>query len=716
MTTPTTQGPAPARIATTTTTTATPRPKSSPASAPSSSPSPSPSPSSGANPSSESVADTLPAAATVTASTATTTTSRPSPALASAKPTQAKAQAQAQPTGAPRRGARNATTPDPLSDRATAFLIRRILCSQQLDKGKSTSASIEGLLPPLTSRNDVDLQLYALIAIILRDNVQTWYSKITPDETFVAEIVQIIAHCTRALEQRLRKVDLESLLLDELPDLLDRHVTAYRAANDPITQPPVETSPREIYHSLCPLPALSPVPHPGSPESVAEQAENEVAYRQLLVHAVLAVLLPTEDLENGCLTALVGQILSELIIGNVVANRLSEPWLIWELFQIAAGVIERRRAAPGGQDPPAETQSSRASVGGQTGFSVQAIFWTILQWCFLATSFMRIIFNVLVASRSLPPRASRGMHVHQEVTSPTTGKEHMQQQHPRELSETDPGPTKTPVLAFRCWSAISNLIEMDVRMPWICGALSMLQWVTMSKPGRVAGVDGTIDRLLSDGIHRYLLDPGLLPPLLRNVRGALFPNNMPGTSTLKAPSSDAELRALRRRCARALWALVPRQPLARRLCLGGAGAGAGSGLTEEPTHEAGGATLLDKGDEQQQQQLLRSAPKNGAGGNGGGGNGQELDDRSDLLQHDAGHKQDEQQEENNADPLGGAPAVDDERILAEIETAILDLFSDAYCNKHLVYSIIELVLVRLMPELAEKGVVGLWAERLPILV
>lgn len=85
---------------------------------------------------------------------------------------------------------------------------------------------IEDLLPPLTSRNDVDLQLYALIAIILREYVQKWYNKITPDETFVAETVQIIAHCTRALEQRLRKVDLESLLFDEIPDLLDKHVNS----------------------------------------------------------------------------------------------------------------------------------------------------------------------------------------------------------------------------------------------------------------------------------------------------------------------------------------------------------------------------------------------------------------------------------------------------------------------------------------------------------
>lgn len=125
-----------------------------------------------------------------------------------------------------RRTARPGST-EFLSDRATAALIRRTLCAQQLapsDRGRSTPAPIQDLLPPLTSRNDVDLQLYALISIVLREFVQAWYSKITPDETFVAEIVQIIAHCTRALEQRLRKVDLESLLFDELPELLDAHV------------------------------------------------------------------------------------------------------------------------------------------------------------------------------------------------------------------------------------------------------------------------------------------------------------------------------------------------------------------------------------------------------------------------------------------------------------------------------------------------------------
>jgi hypothetical protein len=49
----------------------------------------------------------------------------------------------------------------------------------------------------------------------------------------------------------------------------------------------------------------------------------------------------------------------------------------------------------------------------------------------------------------------------------------------------------------------------------------------------------------------------------------------------------------------------------------------------------------------------------------------------------------------------------------EVEQLLMVL-SDEYCNKHLMYSILELVLVRLMPELSEKGETDLWEERLGV--
>lgn len=186
-----------------------------------------------------------------------------SAAASASAPTQLPAEAPpapAPPPPAPRRS--NRSPPDYLSDKATAAFIRRTLCAQQSgDKSRSATAPIEELLPPLTSRNDVDLQLYALLAVILREFVQAWYSKITPDESFVAEIVQIVAHCTRALEQRLRKVDLESLLFDEIPDLLDRHITGTRSPTAAILWLPSACSPSPrrgfALGALIPFPQLA---------------------------------------------------------------------------------------------------------------------------------------------------------------------------------------------------------------------------------------------------------------------------------------------------------------------------------------------------------------------------------------------------------------------------------------------------------------------------
>lgn len=53
----------------------------------------------------------------------------------------------------------------------------------------------------------------------------------------------------------------------------------------------------------------------------------------------------------------------------------------------------------------------------------------------------------------------------------------------------------------------------------------------------------------------------------------------------------------------------------------------------------------------------------------------------------------------------------DEKLIDEIEE-MLGLLGDAYLNKHLIYNLIELVIVRLLPEMGEKGVNELMKERL----
>nr|POF17356.1 hypothetical protein CFP56_65223 [Quercus suber] len=115
------------------------------------------------------------------------------------------------------------------ADDATIAYIKRTLCHNSANKDMlggddQSQRPLEELLPPLTSSNDVDVQLYAIIAIILNQVVQSWYNRITPDGDFVDEIVKIIAHCSRGIEERLRHMDLETFVLHELPGLVDSHL------------------------------------------------------------------------------------------------------------------------------------------------------------------------------------------------------------------------------------------------------------------------------------------------------------------------------------------------------------------------------------------------------------------------------------------------------------------------------------------------------------
>ncbi|KAK3357434.1 hypothetical protein B0T25DRAFT_516868 [Lasiosphaeria hispida] len=183
---------------------------------------------------------------------------------------------------------------------------------------------------------------------------------------------------------------------------------------------------------------------------------------------------------------------------------------------------------------------------------------------------------------------------------------------------------------------------------------------------------------------------------------------MPGTPTLVAPSSEAELLALRRKCARALWALVPGSRSAPRSGGGGGGstiAGTGGG---QPSGSSSSAASYPPGPglaaagltDSSVQKATAALMTQRTGAAKGFTHGHDTRATTPVPHTDS--------VTDHGEDVDG----DDEEVLAEIERGILDVFSDAYCNKHLVYAVVELVLIRLLPEMAEKGVVELWAERI----
>jgi hypothetical protein len=265
---------------------------------------------------------------------------------------------------------------------------------------------------------------------------------------------------------------------------------------------PFEQDPRQIYHSLWPIPALSPVPQDGTED--AQQLENESAYRQLLAQGILAVLLPTEDLENDCLTSLVGQIFSEMIFGGGIGGKACEPWLLWEAITKIVEVIQaqlpkqkaqvrvERSNSNLGRPPPIDLTGG-TTMRWRIGQSLQKTFWLVLQYGFFAFTAARFFILTLATATSLPSRITPSS----KITGLSYMTDHMDES-PLATSETAPQgeqpPLKQPIMKMKIWSCASSLLDLNIRMPWLSSTLSLLQWVAITGPGEVGKTDGMVDK------------------------------------------------------------------------------------------------------------------------------------------------------------------------------------------------------------------------------
>ncbi|KAJ5938814.1 hypothetical protein N7466_001948 [Penicillium verhagenii] len=418
------------------------------------------------------------------------------------------------------------------SDKATLALIRRVLCPQtSSNHGASSPQPPEELLPPLTSSNDVDRQLYAILAIIMKEFVYSWYSKITPDQTFVNEVLHVIAHCTRALEQRIRKIDAAQLILDEIPALVEAHILSHRLAKQQSHLSGLPTSHKALYHEMNPHPGLSPVPDYADPDTITAQSENEAVYRQLLVHGTLAILLPTEDLGNDTVRVLVGDVLADLILGKAVGDRICEARFLYEVVTKLTEIMRHRKSPenPGTSAAPANRlekfgllstneESARPQTASQ---SLAAVWvWNVLQSLYLGYVALRFIATGLFRVASNPgPGSSHGAGVSFPAATPESSKDGF------ESPLSDKTTNKRPILDYRVASMASQLLGMSQRMPWLSGFLALIQHLILAGPGRIGDTDGVFDRFLRETIEEYVLPPTLLPNLLLATRTTLFPAN-----------------------------------------------------------------------------------------------------------------------------------------------------------------------------------------------
>lgn len=228
-----------------------------------------------------------------------------------------------------------------------------------------------------------------------------------------------------------------------------------------------------------------------------------MAYRQLLVQGALAVLLPTEDLENNFLRTLVADVIGETIIGNSVGGKATEGWFIWGNIIKIVHVVKARVETEASDQEEMETESrSRLEKYGLLSekgpkSTKQAIRWMdsrlfrqMVQYLYLTFLIIRFLVLGLVlglvatytpsaqsSDSSSKSRLVQGMEETRPMTKPMEAPKNAR-----------------PILDFKVFSLVSVVLNMPGRMPWLTGSLSLLQHQLINGPLRVGGTNGLLNQ------------------------------------------------------------------------------------------------------------------------------------------------------------------------------------------------------------------------------
>lgn len=186
----------------------------------------------------------------------------------------------------------------------------------------STCNEHKDVLPALTPSSEVDLQLYCLIGLFFRLFIHRWYERLTDDHEFIDEIVDITAHVSRNIVTRAQNLNMTTLLLDDVPLVLNDHLEAYRRIH------------RELGSRFLPDETMDKaMDHINQHFSLTNDDSTESDYLKVMSKSVIQFLLPYDDLESGLVQEFMKSLLSDLLLKNIV-EKIIQPYQIFEIISI----------------------------------------------------------------------------------------------------------------------------------------------------------------------------------------------------------------------------------------------------------------------------------------------------------------------------------------------------------------------------------------------
>lgn len=291
-------------------------------------------------------------------------------------------------------------------------------------------------------------------------------------------------------------------------------VPAYRIAKATTITWPHGPSLCQVYHGLNQHPALAALPTDRDPLPSQWPTQEENEYRQLLVQGALAVLLPTEDLQNGPLRTLVGDIIADLIIGQALAGKVCEGWFLHQAISKTTSILHDKvypkNAASEMHDDAKNRLEKFGLLTSQSNFQHPdslpgnqskfiTLFWRIMQYGYLAYLFLLHLLKEFQSIRK-SPLPQRNVGVSQSSANLTDDT-------PLYAQRTA-DPSTRPVLEFGLFSMISTLLKMEDHMPWLASIILYSKHLMLYGTGQIGRLDSTLDRWVIPSYLKYAHEVG----------------------------------------------------------------------------------------------------------------------------------------------------------------------------------------------------------------
>lgn len=193
-----------------------------------------------------------------------------------------------------------------------------------------------------------------------REHVLTWYSKLTRDKSFVADVGSTLIQVIKNLESciSVTAACAPVLLGSDVPRLLESHISDFHLARKRhhVTRQQHQLGNEQedfatSFHRLRPHFAFDPARQPGSKLPFVSPA-----YLSALVDGLLQELLPPSDYQSPAERTVIREVLLYVVLSNFF-TRLAKPWFIHAL--IVKMLTSQPGASPSPQPPKAHDASSK---------------------------------------------------------------------------------------------------------------------------------------------------------------------------------------------------------------------------------------------------------------------------------------------------------------------------------------------------------------------